>query len=614
MTIDNKINPLQEECPEDVLAEIQKLSHATWKEVLEENNWPLLGGKPILSTHPQIPTAVFSFADNSITINPDFVYALSKTGLPLRTALKGVQQHEIGHYMTNPYTLGRLLVQLEAAESYFPSEDSILQNAIVNYFSDVAVNLETMRKQRSGKDLRETIKALMELPHCSDTFKLIAAFYADRLGDEVSFDISYETPKELEEKIKELRTVDFWNEDHEPIYIKQFGDIMMDILKGDREKARRDGGSQYNPFSDYESDIFEGVTDNQLEDALNEIAERKSIHEYERIKRFVNGKTGKQFGEQGKEKSNTLIGGLESSTIEWNNNLVDVYTRKARGKGIIIHKKLLAVDASTLTPDDIERYKVGDPAHLFLPYSSPGILPSITKRIELNPTKSVDKQFTYPDLFISLDTSGSMMDPRFMSHAVLAAFVLSLNYYMNSTKVGVMNFSCDSAFLFPTRELGDVHKLLCAYWGGGTVYDVKKIKEYINLLSFNDDLGIKGYSFSDKRDYERLLSQLDPEKRKEFEHKQLDVNLNERVNEVYEKLDHVMITDGGICNLGEVINYFNSISSATRNTILVTGNRQFAAESAALGLRNTQVFSVDNDKDLSKIAIGYVKKMNSRDR
>ncbi len=229
----------------------------------------------------------------------------------------------------------------------------------------------------------------------------------------------------------------------------------------------------------------------------------------------------------------------------------------------------------------------------------------------------MDRKFTIPHLWLSIDSSGSMKDPRYMSEAVLGGFVLANNYHANGSKVGAMNFSADSLFLFPTRDLMDVYKVLCAYWGGGTVYDITKLKEYLKTAAYQEwfrQSGIKGIQLSTDKDYERLIHQLEPERQKEFQKKQLSVKLDAKTQQLYEKLDHVMLTDGGIYNLDKVIDYFNGTAQYTRHTIIVVNNARFVSEARAMGLKNTNIIPVDSDKDISSIIIGQAKNMAKSDQ
>ena len=112
----------------------------------------------------------------------------------------------------------------------------------------------------------------------------------------------------------------------------------------------------------------------------------------------------------------------------------------------------------------------------------------------------------------------------------------------------------------------------------------------------------------DPEEYERIVEQMHPEQRKEFLDKHIEIQLPE-VKEVYEKMDNILITDGGIFNLPEVIDYLNSTSEVTRNVVCVIDNPGQYKEWEAMGLKNTQIIPVDKPKDLIGVAIGEVKQM-----
>ena len=199
-----------------------------------------------------------------------------------------------------------------------------------------------------------------------------------------------------------------------------------------------------------------------------------------------------------------------------------------------------------------------------------------------------------------------MKHPRQGSDAVLAGFVLANNYWSNDAYVGVANFSADMACLLPSRDLDKVYSLLCAYWGGGTVLNIPKIKEYLKLISQNR--GGPDHIFTTEQDYEQVIKNLHPQQRKEFVDKHIEVHLNKEIREVYEKMDTVLITDGEIYNLPEVIDYINQTAVLTRNIIFLIHNPRQYQEWSQLALPNTQLVHVDMPQDLLNLAIGQAKR------
>jgi len=600
---------------------LQELVSEAWKEVLKRFNSPMLTAEPIAVDDEINTTAHFDFKDNSIKYNPEFVHTLVNLGLDAKTALIGLWTHEVSHYVDNPHDIARLLVQSEAVDSYFSKEDADIKHALLNLYLDSACNLERMRRERDGKELRAMNKALTKDTKTSEVFKLLSHFYADRCQ---FYKEDSEPSADFKQRIEKLRKVDFFNEELEGAYIAQFGEIILDMLKKEKEKYKGQSGKSgsgqggkgsLTPIDDSFDDKLKDVSDSQLEDALNKIARDKGLNHYERIKRFLKKKTGKELGKFRADPRKSTIAGLESSDITWNNDLIDYYKRKSIGR-VYIHKKPLIIDSYEAYPFDSNKFSVSDEFAKLNPFSTPKIMPGITQKHKMHDGMRKDKKFTYPDLFISLDSSGSMRDPRSLSQAVLAGFMLAVNYHRNDSRVGVMNFSADSAILFPTRQIDDVYSMLCAYWGGGTVYDTEKIDDFIKTMKIKGELekiGLKGVQISNEKDYKSLLARLDPETRKRFEKKELYVT-PKKAKEQYEKIDHVMITDGGIANIEEVVNYFNRTAQQTRNTIVVVGNKGCFDEWQKKGMENTQVIYAEEAGMLPDLVIGKVKTMPPKDK
>jgi uncharacterized protein with von Willebrand factor type A (vWA) domain len=155
-----------------------------------------------------------------------------------------------------------------------------------------------------------------------------------------------------------------------------------------------------------------------------------------------------------------------------------------------------------------------------------------------------------------IDSSGSMTDPeRGVSYAVLGAFVIARNYLENGARVGVVNFSNENLNLFPTR--GDaVFDQLILYQGGGTHLDVKELEAYLRKLSSQPDL--------------------------------------------------IVITDGGIENFEEVLEFFTKIKSLTLIWIkrYVKGLKEFTERIERLKqVKGVKVFEVEDERDVPCIAV-----------
>lgn len=374
-------------------------------------------------------------------------------------------------------------------------------------------------------------------------------------------------------------------------------------------------------------------SDKQISEGLDKIIRKYGKFRYERIRDYVERATGRKFdmlaGDGSGSGQGGKLAGLGKSGIKMHDEEIPYYQRKASTYGLYIHKKPIVSDVFNSYPEGTTVFRVGDPIKTLNPFSTGGlILPGITKRYKLKQGHKRDRQYKIPHLLIVLDTSGSMTEPTQSSLAVLASYILARNYYENGASVGVINFSTDLAMLPPTRDINAVYSMLCAYWGGGTVLNHKKIMEYVKRIADENLFSIQRlrrsergsgefpqgheanspYVLTTEQDYEDLIKGLHPDERKQFEEKSLTVNLKDRkIKETYESIDTVMITDGYIWNIEEFVDFINTTGKVTRNIIYLINNRGGYKELKDKTLPNTQIIPIDKPEDLIGHAIGRVK-------
>ena len=591
-------------------SELEKLLSESWNEVLANFNHPLLHNSPELAEHlPVCDTAHFDFKTNKVRISKAFLEVLKKSGLDYKTALKGILTHEVAHYMDRPRDLATLLFLSHLAEKTFGKKHGM----IVNLFEDLQVNLNRMAYAEAGKELRQTYQLVEKLAEESKLENLMAAVYQRHIKEDFGqavllakrtemseagkFDpknpLKFEGVEALAEKLNSLLKVDYsMRQMHsEWMSLYSFGEIVSDLIADNKMPAM--GGFELGDFSN-----------GQIEKALDELSRKISKGLFEEVKKYVEKSRDKKFENKRKEK--IAVAGLDHADIERNDDQIPYYERRARTYGLYIVKKPLIVAKDDFFPEENIEFAVGDPINKWNRFSAGGImLPGISTKRKDKPMQHKELTFKVPDLFICLDTSGSMEHPAKFSNAVLAGFVLARNYHGNGSKVGVMNFSEDAAFQLPTRDLDKVYAMLCAYWGGGTVLDINKIREYFMNVH---RAGAKDAYKTTEKDYKQLVERLSDDERRRLSSKQ-EITIKTGEKFACQKLDNIMLTDGGIANLDEVIAYFNQLGKITRNTIFIIGNEDYAKGWRDANLPNTQIITVETPKDLEHIAIGRVKKL-----
>ncbi|MFH1638124.1 MAG: VWA domain-containing protein [Candidatus Woesearchaeota archaeon] len=627
---------IMKELEGDYKYENKELLFKCWGKVLKGFNQPLLYNLP--EVHPSLPdpdTAHFDFAGHYTRISKKFLDDLVENGeISLKDAITAILQHEVGHYVECPREAAHILEYGHLAEAVFKED----WNVIYNYYVDVRDNLPQMLNKKKGRELRELYKAMNrctkkkiemvnknpelkmfkgDIEKASAVDRLLTSYYQDQAEE----DFGVKLEKSLEKRMEKLKAIDFIDPKDEWVNLLHFGNAIKDLLV---KKKGKGGGKGKGGHGDGQGEAegpgmgsitLDDFSKGQIDDALNDIIQKYGKGRYDKIKEFVEGQTGQSFDEKRSKSSGKMVGLGKVDGIERNDDMIPYYDRLSRSSGIYIIRKPVLVNTFDPYPNENVEFSPGDPLNRLNKFSSGGrVLPGITKRFKEGYGVKKDRQFKVPDCIICLDTSGSMTHPKEKSIAVQSGFSLAKNYFANESKVGVLNFSCDSFLLPPTRDLDQVFMALCSYWGGGTVFDTEKFKKYLEQYMKMEEKGIKDFSMKDiesstEDDYRRMLKRLSRDDQKKFEKKdKINVRVK-RIEEAYEKLDTHLITDGEIWNLPEVISHFNSVASIARNVVYVIENPRQVEEWTNMGLENTQIINVEKKEDLQGFVVGRIKKI-----
>ncbi|MBI2669410.1 hypothetical protein HYX14_06225 [Candidatus Woesearchaeota archaeon] len=601
--------------------------------VLDEFYHPLVQTDVTLEEKLGCGTAYFDFRTNRTHMATTFLDDLhEKAAVPQDIAVRGVLKHEFGHYHHYPRECDVLMFFGHFAEGQFGKH----AKSVVAYWVDIMDNLPQVLKRERGKDIRELYRGMNTLAeqmgivsapvrellkflgvNADDVAEALRTYSVDRLltayyqhqgKENLGVDLS-DNPY-LQGKLEELLAINYLDMSSEIPNFVLFGTIVDGVLQKLEErlpKVPEDVLKKLLGPAIADAPDVGDFSDDQIEGGLDKIIRKWGKERYGKIRDYVQRETGKRF-DQPSKPGKSRQAGLESSELGFHDDQITYYDRLSRTYGLYIHKKPLVVDVQDTFPEGQERFHVGDAVRRLNPYSTGGrILPGITTRYKEAAGTRKDKLFKVPNLLICEDTSGSMSG-KWLDQARLAGFILARNYHANEAEIGVMNFSVNTAFLLPTRELPDVYSMLCAYWGGGTFINIPKIQEYIRKIGERGSDRRLERMYTSGEDYQQLVERLPAEQQREFIEKNLTVKLKEDMRAVYEKLDTAIITDGYIANIDEVIAYINQMAVVSRNTIFLIGHSD-AGEWDKLSLPNTQIIPVDKPEDLVNLAIGKARRL-----
>jgi hypothetical protein len=348
-----------------------------------------------------------------------------------------------------------------------------------------------------NRGLGQVAQAYRELPAASRIDRLLRAFFSRVTG--IDFGV-VGLEKELQERLQYLSTIDFLDLSKVRLKsnIRRFAEVIGDVLDEESEL----------PF------IFFALRDFGTENitrAMQRIAGEVLPQEYQAIASAIR----EGFDNSGGQSSEIRSGGvgigpgkktrathLERPDVSW-------YRSRARRYSISIES---LIKQGSLYPDQITDFELDDSIDHFSPVESYGkVLPSLAKKHELAEFERYG-EISVPDAVIIIDSSGSMPNPgEVVSYAVLGAFSLARNYLDLGASVGVINFSNVNLELSPTRNRQRVYEMLKIYQGHGTTLHIDDLDQYLRSM-------------------------------------------------VEKRRDYILITDAGIDNMGEVVNYFSEVT------------------------------------------------------
>ena len=397
-----------------------------------------------------------------------------------------------------------------------------------------------------NKGLREVAQAYRELPAASKVDRLLRAFYSRVTGIDFG-GVTLEA--ELQERIHSLSTIDFLDLSNVRLKnnIRRFAKVIGDLLD---EKSEL-------PF------ICVALRDFGAENitrAMESIAGEVLPQEYQRIAAEVvevlnsdKLSVERRSGGPGISPGEKLrISYLERPDISW-------YRTRARRYSVSIES---LIKQGSLYPDQITDFELDDSIDTFNPIESYGkVLPSLAKKHELAEFERYG-EISVPDAVIIIDSSGSMPNPEeVVSYAVLGGFSLARNYLALGARVGVINFSNSNLELVPTRNRQRVYETLKIYQGHGTTLHIDDLDQYVRSM----DAGGR---------------------------------------------DYILITDAGIENMGEVVDYFSEVKGRLTIIWLKSGTEfeeQFRENYQLFRERlpgSVTFAEVAHEKDIPRIAVG----------
>jgi len=239
------------------------------------------------------------------------------------------------------------------------------------------------------------------------------------------------------------------------------------------------------------------------------------------------------------------VGLGETDVSDAEKDTVDTYMLLANKCGTYMRPKRIPTISTTPFLFGQTEFQPGDdPSGIDTSFSGGKILLGLTLNDDFTKVPEYSVSNAVPNLILYKDASGSEPDPRqTICYGTIAATILALSYLKSGSTVGVALFDGETTPLLVTRDPYEAVQKLCSYKGGGTVVNIPKLLEHVK----------------DMHGYMPRSKDITPEELRSNPNLRRFIEKSAKVTgQTMGKnlTDFVIITDGGIANVEELLSFF----------------------------------------------------------
>src|SRR3989344_1613234 len=457
--------------------DLKQTMNREWQNVRKSFHYPQLPQPKIVEN---IPNGSIDIKSLEIRISEPFIKGFEKHSIPPEESLNEVLMHELTHFMKYPGSVLNVLRLQKAAQEISDGNNvSELRTA----FNEAQTNIYMVNEKKHPATARmRKAYGLQE----GDAFgKLMYGLYQEISGQ----DFGVELNKQEKDLVNKLKSIEYLDKKQEANNFKKFAQILKEYQPPEDKKGKGGKGKGSNNSKGEQGEESEnsssgsgvyGFTNNQIKEGLKQFAQEcKSPEEYEKIvSQVLSDGKGKVSAKNPQTALETRAGSDKGITLLANN----IYSALAEGYAIPIRKKPMHKNGS-LYPHSHTSFEIGDQITEVDAFSTPGIMPGITKKWVRKEGEVFSKEESVPDSFIIIDNSPSMFMPdgnnvvpptsRIYPH-IVGATSISNAYLINGSKVAVYSFGSNDHLTNPTKDKEFVHRELRRYSdNGGTEFNPK---------------------------------------------------------------------------------------------------------------------------------------------
>lgn len=465
-----------------------------WQKVRKRFYYPQLPQPELVDN---IPNGCIDIENLEIKVSESFIEGFEQHSIGTEEVMNEVLTHELIHFMKYPGSVLNVLRLQKAAQGLTDGHKvselrSTFTEAQTNLYMTQEVQHPATAKMRKAYGLKEGDSA----------GRLMYGLYQEVSGQ----DFGVELKKEEKSLVGKLKDIDFLDKRQEIANFQNFVQVMKNYQPPQQKQdgkgqgqgsGQGDGRNSSDPCSGSGNGL-EGFTDNQIREGLKEFAQECSTpEEYEEVvKQILKEDTQRGEEKQGQQQALGKRAGTGRSITELADNF---YTALAERYTIPIRKKQMHKNGS-LYPHSHTPFEVGDSITEVDAFSTPGILPGITKKWVRREGEVHSNEESVPDSFIVIDNSPSMFESsgneiispskRIYSH-IVGATAISNAYMANGSRVAVYSFGSNDHLTNPTKDRKTVHSELRRYsTGGGTTFNPKFLEGVLRQNQGEFDISV----------------------------------------------------------------------------------------------------------------------------
>lgn len=481
------------------MIDLEKTMRKEWEDVRKGFYYPQLPQPKLVE---DIPNAYCDIKNLDIKISKPFILDFKEKGIQEEESLNEVLTHELTHFMKYPGSPLNILRLQKAGREY---ADGNKVNELRTAFVEAQTNIYMVNEKKHPSTVK--MRRIVQ-PDENDWFgKLMYGLYQEVWNENLGIKLS----KEEKALIKKLKTINFTDKENELDNFREFVQILKNYQPKQEDNESKQGDSQgnenqegnYGPCQGNNMGMF---SDNQIKEGIRQFAQEcDNPNEFEEIVKEVLSEGEEKNKKTETKQANGIRAGANRGITLLANN---IYSALAEKYSIPIRKKPLHKNGS-LYPHSHNSFSISDSLSDLDSFSTPGILPGITKKWIKREGEVATNFESIPDSILVTDNSPSMfmqngenpVSPNVKIYTyIVGATAISNAYLDNDSKVAVYSFGSSDHFTSFSKNKETIHKELRRYSSDGrTTFNPKFLENILNQtqeefdISFISDMDIKNF-------------------------------------------------------------------------------------------------------------------------